>query len=44
MSPFIRFVSHSFKHFFIRDAEDSCDDSNQSMDGSHHIPLLMAIS
>lgn len=44
MSPFIRFVSHSFKHFFIRDAEDSWDGSDQSRDGSHHIPLLMAIS
>lgn len=44
MSPFIRFVSHSFKHFFIRDAEDSCDDSNQSRDGSHHILSLMVIS
>ena len=44
MSPFIRFVSHSFKHFFIRDAEDSCDGNNQSRDGSPHILLLMAIS
>ena len=44
MSPFIRFVSHSFKHFFIRDAEDSCDGNNQSMDGSHHILSLMVIS
>ena len=44
MSHFIRFVSHSFKHFFIRDAEGSCDGNNQSMDGSHHILLLMAIS
>ena len=44
MSQFIRFVSHSFKHFFIRDAEDSCDGSNQSRDGSHHILSLMAIS
>ena len=44
MSQFIRFVSHSFKHFFIRDAEDSCDGSNQSRDGSHHILLLMVIS
>lgn len=44
MSQFIRFVSHSFKHFFIRDAEDSWDGSNRSWDGSHHILLLMAIS
>ena len=44
MSPFIRFVCHSFKHFFIRDAEDSCDGNNQSMDGSHHILSLMVIS
>lgn len=44
MSHFIRFVSHSFKHFFIRDAEDSCDGSKQSRDGSHHILSLMAIS
>ncbi len=44
MSQFIRFVSHSFKHFFIHDAEDSCDGSNQSRDGSHHILSLMAIS
>lgn len=44
MSPFIRFVSHSFKHFFIHDAEDSWDGNNQSRDGSHHILLLMAIS
>lgn len=44
MSQFIRFVSHSFKHFFIHDAEKSCDGSNQSWDGSHHILLLMAIS
>ncbi len=44
MSQFIRFVSHSFKHFFIRDAEKSWDGSNRSWDGSHHILLLMAIS
>lgn len=44
MSQFIRFVSHSFKHFFIRDAEDSCDGNNQSRDGLHHILLLMAMS
>ena len=44
MSPFIRFVSHSFKHFFISDAEDSCDGNNQSRDGSHHILSLMVIS
>lgn len=44
MSQFIRFVSHSFKHFFIHDAEKSCDGNNQSRDGSHHILLLMAIS
>ena len=44
MSQLIRFVSHSFKHFFIHDAEDSCDGNNQSRDGSHHILLLMAMS
>lgn len=44
MSQLIRFISHSFKHFFIRDAEDSWDGNNQSWDGSHHILLLMAIS
>ena len=44
MSQFIRFISHSIEHIFIRDAEDSCDGSNQSRDGSHHILLLMAIS
>lgn len=44
MSSLIRFVSHSFKHFFICDAEDSCDGSNLSRDGSHHILSLMVIS
>ena len=33
MSPFIRFVRHSFKHFFIHDVEYPCDDSNQFKDG-----------
>ena len=44
MSQFIRFVSHSFKHFFVHDAEDSWDGSNWSWDDSHHVLLLMAIS
>ena len=44
MSPFIRFVSHSFKHFFIHYAEKSCDSNNLSWDGSHHILSLMVIS
>ena len=44
MSQFIRFVSHSFKHFFIHDAEDSWDGSDRSRDGLHHILLLMAMS
>lgn len=44
MSSLIRFVSHSFKHFFIHDAEKSWDGSDQSWDGSHHILLLMAMS
>ena len=44
MSQLIRFVSHSFKHFFIRDAEKSCDGNKQSRDGSHHILSLMVIS
>ena len=44
MSKSIRFVNRSFKHFFIRDAEGSCDGNNQSRDGSHHILSLMVIS
>ena len=44
MSQFIRFVSHSFKHFFIHDAEDSCDGSDLSRGGSPHILSLMVIS
>lgn len=34
MSKSIRFVNRSFKHFFIHDAEDSCDGSYQFKDDS----------
>ena len=34
MSKLIRFINHSWKHFFIRDAEGSCDGSNLFQDDS----------
>lgn len=34
MSRLIRFVNHSFKHFFIHGVEDFCDGSNQFKDDS----------
>ena len=34
MSRLIRFVNHSFKHFFTHGVEDFCDGSNQSKDDS----------
>ena len=34
MSKLIRFVNHSLKHFFIRDVEDYCGNSNRFKDDS----------
>lgn len=41
MSKSIRFVNHSFKHFFIHDAEDSCDGSYQFKDGTHILSVMV---
>lgn len=41
MSKSIRFVNRSFKHFFIHDAEDSCDGSYQFKDGSHILSVMV---
>ncbi len=34
MSKLVRFVNHSLKDFFVSNAEDSCDSSNQFQDSS----------
>ena len=43
MSKSIRFVNRSFKHFFIHDAEDSCDESFQFKDGPHILSLMVIL-
>lgn len=41
MSKSIRFVNRSVKHFFIHDAEDSCDGSYQFKDGLHILSVMV---
>ena len=44
MSKLIRFVNHSFWHFFIHDVEVSRNDSNQFKNGGTHILSPMVIT